>query len=508
MKKTLRILALALAVMMMLSVLCACGPTTPAGSTPPATTNGGGENNDPTNKPDDPEQPTNKYAVIAGEYYLDAAELGMPMAWYVKVTEDGNFIIANKRDFENSANFKGKGTIGEKDGIYMFIYEDSTPDAPKTATFTVVNGNLVFSTNVPIGAASISPKEDGDVTLYPIAKVIGAEEHLGTYMGEFLKESAMAGNVLYSYELELDYGYAYHFESSFSMMGQTFVWVEDGHFAVDGSKITFTSNEEGAEPSVGTIADKKITASFKLSKMASAPQEITAEFAPYAAVAGQYSNFKSMMGVNFYTFLTLKGNGDYTYAAYADGEAEATHTDSGKFTMDGNAITLTSAVEGVAPITGTLENFTISGDTFKIPLYTGTPAAKQVFYAEHAQGVFSASSTTEGGLEYTANLTLIGNTFKLAVTAAGAEAPAYELEGTFEIVKAMGAITMSLTVTTENPIFTTATAAVSEDAINVELPFDPDDSATLGFQMEQGKTAFDQFVPAPGSSEGGMGGMG
>ncbi len=128
--------------------------------------------------------------------------------------------------------------------------------------------------------------------------------------------------------------------------------------------------------------------------------------------------------------------------------------------------------------------------------------------AEHAQGVFSATGTTEGGVEYTANLTLAGNSFNLSVIATGAEAPVYELTGTIEIVKAMGAVTMNLTVTTEDPIFTNATAAVSEDAINVELPFDPDDGAKIGFQMTQTKTAFDEFVPAPGGSEGGMGGMG
>ncbi len=512
MKKTLRILALALVFVMTVSMLCACVGTD--NTTGPAGTNGNNGGSSSTNKPDGPQNPTDKYASIAGEYYLDAAALGMPMAWYVKVSANGDFVIANKRDYETAANIKGKGSIGDKDGIYMFLYEDSTPDKPKTATFTIDNGNLVFSTSVPVGAASVSPKEENGVTTYPTALAIGAEEHLGTYMGEYLKESAMAGNVLYSYELELDYGYTYHFESSFVMAGMgTFTWTETGHFAVDGTKITFTPDAEDATPAEGTIENKKITAAFRLSQMGKTPQEIEAEFAPYADVAGQYSNYKSMMGTDFYTFLTLKGNGDYTYAAYAAGEAGTTHTDEGKFTMEGNTITLTSSVEGVAPISGTIENYTISGDAFKIPLYTGTPAAKQVFHAEHAQGIFSAKSTTEGGVEYTAELTLAGNTFKLALTAAGAEAPAYELEGTFEIVKAMGAMTMNLTVTTENPIFANATAAVSENAINIELPFDPDDSAKLGFQMEQQKNAYDAFLPAPGGDMGGgmgggMGGMG
>ncbi len=506
MKKMLRFLALALVLVMMTSMLCACvGPAD-------TTTKGGDAT---TTKPNDNQTPADKYAAIAGEYYLDAAPLGMPMAWYVKVTADGNFIIANKRDFENTANYKGKGTVGEKDGTYMFLYEDSTPDAPKTATFTVQNGNLVFSTNVPIGAASVSPKEENGVTTYPVALAIGAEEHLGTYIGEFLKESAMAGNVLYSYELELGYGYVYTFESSFAMGGTTYTWTETGHFTVDGTKITFTSDAEGATPAEGTIADKKITAAFRLSQMGATPQEITAEFAPYADVAGQYSNFISKMGTNFYTFLTLKGNGVYTYEAYAEGEK--TCSDEGTFTVDGTKITLTSNAEGAAPMEATVENYTISGENLKFSVYTGTPATPQTFYAEHTQGVFSANATTEGGVEYTAELKVIGNTFLLTVTAAGAAAPAYTLEGTFQIVKSMGAVTMNLTVITENAIFQTATAAVSETSINVELPFDPDDGAKLGFQMEQTATASDEFVTVPeeGSGEsggmpgmGGMGGMG
>ncbi len=507
MKKMLRFLALALVFVMMASTLCAC-----AG--PGNTTTAGGDGTT-TGKTDTPPATGEKYADIAGEYYLDGSPLGMPMAWYVKVTADGNFIIANKRDYETAGNIKGKGEIGDKDGTYMFLYEDSTPDKPKSATFTIQNGNLVFSTNVPIGAASVSPKEENGVTTYPVALAIGAEEHLGTYMGEFLKESAMAGNVLYSYELELGYGYAYTFESSFTMGGTTYTWTETGHFTVDGTKITFTSDAEGATPAEGTIADKKITAAFRLSQMGATPQEITAEYAPYADVAGQYSNFISKMGTNFYTFLTLKGNGVYTYEAYAEGEQ--TCSDEGTFTVDGTKITLTSNAEGAAAMEATVENYTISGENLKFSVYTGTPATPQTFYAEHTQGVFSAKATTEGGVEYTADFTIIGNTFTLKVTAAGAEAPVYELEGTFEIVKAMGAMTMNLTVTTENAIFATATAAVSEDALNIELPFDPDDSVNLGFQMEQIKTAFDEFAVAAedGSGEsggmpgmGGMGGMG
>ncbi len=481
MKKSLRFLALALVLVMAVCALCAC--------------------------PDPGENPTDKYANIAGEYYLDAAELGMPMAWYVKITADGNFTIANKRDYSVAANIKGEGTIGEKDGTYMFLYKDSTPDAPKSATFTVdKGGNLVFSTAVPIGAATISPKVEGDVTTNPIAKIIGAEEHLGTYMGEYLKSSPMAGDVLYSYELTLDYGYAYKFVSSFEMGGESYVWTETGIFAVDGTKITFTADSEGATPAEGTIADKKITAAFRLSMMGKTPQEVTAELAPYADVAGQYSTHyvKDMsamgMGVMDYTaFLTLKGNGDYSYICYKTADLSATpYTESGKFTMDGTAISFT-AEGATTAISGTLENYTISGADLKFAVSSmggGKPAL--TFYAECAQGVFNAKASTEGDtpVEYAAILRVFGNEFSINVSKVADGAAVYELKGTFVIEKSMGAVTMNMTATSENPIIATAQAAVSKDGINIELPFDANDSTKLGFQFEQSETLYKAFTSA------------
>ncbi len=495
MKKTLRFLAFALVLVMIASAMCACfGPS--------------------DNKDDDPQTPTDKYANIAGEYYLDAADLGMPMAWYVKITADGSFTIANKRDYETAANIKGKGTVGEKDGTYMFLYEDSTPDKPKSATFTVVNGNLVFSTAVPIGAATISPKVEGDVTTNPTALVIGAEAHLGTYIGEYLKEIPGMGGIQYTYSLKLDYGYTYTFESSYNMMGVAATRTEKGYFTVDGTKIVFTSDAEDASAVEGKLENKKITASFLLSDKSSAPQEITADFAPYADVAGQYSSCTSIaMGpssMNFYTFLTLNGTGEYSYASYADGTAEAVHTENGTFTMSGTTITLTSSEEGATPVSGKLDNYTLSGDglVFKVAGFINKTYA-QVFYAEHAQGVFTATATPEGegAKEQKASLEVIGNKFILSVGDLAAENPTYTVEGTFEIVSAMGAVTMKLTVTTENAVFANAQAAVSENGINIELPFDPEDGAKLGFQFEQQQTAFDKYVPETSTTpEGGMGG--
>ena len=479
MKKTLRFLSVALVLVMAVCALCAC-PT---------------PDEDPGNNP-----PAASYAEIAGEYYLDAAELGMPMAWYVKVTADGNFTIATKRTYEESS-LKGKGTVGKSGETYMFLYEDSTADKPKTATFTVVDKNLVFSTSVPVGAASVSPKTEGDVTTYPTAKIIGAEEILGTYIGEYDKTTGM-GNVLYSYELTLGYGYTYTFESSFAMMGNTYTRTETGKFTVDGASLTFTADAEGATPVSGTLADKKITTSFKLSQMADAADEITVEFAPYADIAGTYSATYAMqmdpMSLNYNTFLTQKGNGDYTYAACSASDMTApSYTESGKFTVDGKTITFTSDAEGATPVSGTLENYVLAGDELKFKIESVAPAAKMTFYADCVQGCFkaTASGEGEGAAEYAAILILGGNKFQLAVGQMDAANPNYSITGTITVARAMGAVTITLTSEHENTAIATITAAVSANGINAELIFDLEDTAKLGFQFVQ-DMSFLEFLQA------------
>ena len=190
MKNLLRIISLALVACMLFS-FAACAPQT----NPADTGKGADGTNDPAG-----EENTTKYADIAGEYLLDGSNLGMPMKWYIKVSADGKFVISTERDY---ATVKGEGTIGDKDGTYMFVYSDSTTETPKTATFKFEGKNMVFSTKVPIGAASLSPNEEEQK--YPTAKLIANEDILGSYLGT-LEKSAMGSAVVYSFALDLVIG--------------------------------------------------------------------------------------------------------------------------------------------------------------------------------------------------------------------------------------------------------------------------------------------------------------
>lgn len=442
-----------------------------------------------------PAQSESAQTDIAGEYLLDASNLGMPMKWYIKVTEDAKFVISTARDY---ATVKGEGTVGSKDGTYMFVYSDSTADAPKTATFTMEGKNMVFSTNVPIGAASVSPNLEENK--FPTAKIIACEDIQGTYLGEYEKESAMAGTVLYSYELTLGNGLEYTFSSSFTMGGELYTRTETGSFAVDGSKISFTAmNVDGeaveAPAAVdGTIADKTIKAAFKLSMMASQAQEIEARLGVYAEQAGVYTGvYQKQMGptmaLSYMTVLELDAFGGYTFSTVNTEDLAVDYTEEGTYTFADGKFTFQSAAEGAAAAEATLANYVMQA---KFPISTMVSNVVDLtLYAEEVSGTFTATAENNEKT-YTASLEMLGNVFVLTVTEDGAEAPAYEAKGTFEIQKAM-LCTVVLTTTeltaggnavAEIPAeLATISAPVAESGINAELLFDLDDAALLGFQL-------------------------
>lgn len=483
MKKLFKMISVLLALAMLLS-FAGCGPKTPA---------------DPTDSnPADPTNPAanDEFAAIAGEYELDGADLGMPIKWYIKITADGKFVISTNRNY---TTLKGEGSVGGKDGTYMFMYADSTQENPKTATFTVEGKNLVFSTRVPIGSAGVDANhEEGK---YPTAKLIACEDILGSYLGEYEKVSAMAGTVLYSYELVLDYGLEYTFSSSFSMDGSIYTRVEIGNFAVNGSEISFTATEVDGEaveaPATlnGTIADQTIKAPFKLSKMASEPQEVEARLGVYAEYAGTYAGlYEKAMGpvvLSYKTVLKLDAFGGYQFSTISTAEGEVDYTEEGTYTVADGKFAFTSNAEGAAAVEGTLANYVMN---VKFPISSMVPNAVDLaLYAEEVSGEFSCTGVVNDK-NYVAHLVLQGNNFVLTVGEEGAETPAYVAKGTFEIQKAMNTNVVLTTVellagdgtAVEIPAeLATVSAPVAESGINANLLFDLDDAAVVGFQLEK-----------------------
>lgn len=491
MKKFLRLVSLVLVMLMVFSVVACSGNTT--NSTDDSTA----DTSDKT-----PDTDTSKYADIAGEYVLDGANLGMPMKWYVKVEANGNFTIATKRDY---ASVKGQGKVGNEGDTYMFLYADSTAEAPKTATFKFDGANMVFSTNVPIGAASLSP--NADENKYPTAKRIANEDILGTYMGTYEKAAGPMGTVVYSYELTLNVGLEYAFTSSFAMGGKTYSRVEEGNFKVNGGAISFTAKTVDGEAIAaenittvdGTIADKTIKAAFKLSAMASAAQEIEAKFAVYADYAGTYTGtYEKAMGptmsLSCVAELVLDAFGGYEYNSVCVTMEGANYAEKGTYTVSNGKIILTSNKEGATANEGDIDAYTVS---IKLPsnAMVSSPV-DMVLYSEAVSGLFVATAEDEGK-QYAASIALLGDTYALAV-AKSDETIAYVCKGKFEIKTAMGMTQLVLTAEkvysdadctveiTDAPVeVKTITAPVADSGINASLLFDIDNTKTIGFTFEK-----------------------
>lgn len=431
---------------------------------------------------------------IAGEYVLDASNIGMPMKWYINITEDAKFTIATDRNYTNK---KGEGTIGNTDDTYMFVYSDSTNESPKTATFKVDGVNLVFSTSVPIGTASVSVIEEDGNKIYPIAKGIKYEDYLGKYVGTYEKVSPMAGTVNYSYELDLAYGMEYTFASSFSMMGETYTITENGTFAIDGTKISFTATtKDGTQvenPTAidGTIENKEITAAFKLSMMASEAQTVTAKFAVYPDLAGTYVGKieKSMgpMSLVYDTELVLDALGGYKYST-TDTLGEISYSEEGTYVAENGTITFTANADDATAVEGTYNDYII---TTKFPMSSIVPTpVDTIVYASSVSGTFKTEAN-ENGVTYNVELELCSNSFNIIFKANNSEV--YSVKGSFEIQTGMmdnlvfsaESITVNGNVSTKDSdleVFNIS-APVSKSGINITIPYDLDDTATIGFSL-------------------------
>ncbi len=449
---------------------------------------------------DTPVSDPNKYADIAGEYMLDATDLGMAMKWYIKISADGKFVISTARDY---TAVKGEGTVGDKDGTYMLVYSDSTNEEQKTATFKFEGKNMVFSTSVPIGAASVSPSEDGK---YPTAKPIAHEELLGTYYGELNKTTAM-GAVAYTYELTLKVGLEYEFVSSFEMMGSPYSRTETGSFDIKDGKISFSAKDvdgkavETVETVEGTIADKTVKAAFKLSTMAKTADEIEAKFGTHSEWAGTYTAYyeKAMgqMPLKYVATLALDAFGGYKYTTANPDKADDTtgYSEEGTYTVDGGKFSFKSNKEGAVAVEGTLANYVLKT---KLPVTTMVPNAAELdFYTEAVSGDFYAR-TADGDKAYAGALSLVGNQFGLGIGPMDAEnnyKVNYFIEGKFEIKAGMMTqITFTTekaytdeTMTTELPAIPdelkSFTLPVADSGINGEFIFDLNDTKTLVFQF-------------------------
>ena len=406
---------------------------------------------------------------LAGTYELDAAPLGMPLKVYIIINDDGTFQMSNKP--VDGAD-KGNGTIGEKDGTYVMLYSDSTNEKVKSATFTLDGKSLVFSTAVPYGAASFSPNAEENI--YPVALLMAYDEYLGEYAGSLLAETAM-GAIPYEVSLELDKGAKAVLSSTFTAMGTTMTYVQEGTFDVNDGAFLMTTSE--GNQVTGTVnTDGSITVSAALSQMSKTPREVTLVPATTAEFAGEYSAVKdfSMMGFNVDAKLSLGKVGTYSYVSSIEEGDEDNYVEEGTFAVENGVITLTPA-EGEA-IEGTYAAGVVN---LKLKIAAGVPMATDlVFYSNKVVGVYTAEGEDEIGNTYATTLTLKPDgTYVIALDANGA--PAYDEEGTFRTEETMNGISIVLVDASG-----TESAGVVSDTLNINHNVDYAFN-TLGFQYEK-----------------------
>lgn len=403
---------------------------------------------------------------LAGTYVLDASPLGMPLNVYLTIKEDNTFAWTNKLE---GGSDKGTGMIGGENGTYMMLYDGSTADAMKTATFTLDGQNLVFSTRVPYGAASFSPNAEENI--FPTAKKMVYEDMLGLYVGS-LEVEAMGSAVVYECELELSLGAEFTMVSTFAMMGSEYEHVQQGTFSVADGVITFSCGED-LPAQTATLQNGVMNANLLLSSMGKTPRAIELKKATTADVAGVYTGVKDMSAMGFVAnaTLTLDAVGGYTYTSeIAD---MGTYTEEGTFTCEKGVITLQNAAEGAAAVEGTLKNDVL---TAKMRIAEMVPMATEIaFYSERVQGVFTAAGEDAAGAAVTSTLTLNAD----ATYAIHVNNGAYTEEGTFAIT----ASPMGTAITLTSSTGVESTGMVS-DTINVNHNVD-NAFNVLGFKYEK-----------------------
>ncbi len=499
-----KIAAFLLAALMCLSfALVSCGPTDPTDTTTtgenPVTTTG-------------PASANPAIAAIAGDYLLDAKPFGMAMSWYVRIGADESFKISTKRDFSVD---KGNGVVTENNGTFVFVYSHGTTTEPITATFTVADGNLVFSTAVPVGAATVSSGDaENPVTAYTMAH----EELFGEYCGTYVKESAMAGTTTYEYSIVLAAGRKYTFTSSFSSPMGAFTLVETGSFAIDGTTFTITPKTidkgmgAGAEavtidPVAGTLENGVITAAFQHSAMASSRAECTAQKTTTSEVAGTYAGQKSVMGgmMTIQVALVLDKFGGYQYIAVsatggamggAMGDAmggmpsmsePSMYGEKGTFTFTATEIVLTKTHDydvmndEATPVSGTVTPITVTRGALSVSgtaLPTSGAATSATLYHDSIltlgpTDIYTAECTTEeatDGVARTAALTLNPDaTFEIEIKVD--ETTVYTVEGSFTVsANPMTGTQLSLVLADESA---TLVGMVADGMINIQnVPVD------------------------------------
>jgi len=175
---------------------------------------------------------------------------------------------------------------------------------------------------------SAQGSEKKDLTLKPAT----TSEQAGTYTGIKVMEMgpmSMAANATLTLDRLGGYTYLAQIEGEED-------YTEEGSFTVDGTKLTFQSSAEGAEPVEGSLADHVLTCNFRISNDVAMATEITL----YANdIQGEFTAAPADGEAEGCTSsLVLNADGTYTITVVKDGTE--TYSETGTFETASSAMGL------------------------------------------------------------------------------------------------------------------------------------------------------------------------
>ena len=189
---------------------------------------------------------------VAGIYSVDISGAGMPLTFYLKIEENGNFKFSSAVDF---ATDKNSGTVRKSDSGYLMVYStvNGAAASGKTTSFTKESdGKLKFTSAILYGGTTLqSPWENEDEGTtgnhYAVPYTEGGETgdeyvvEAGLYTAVYEKSMGPGGTkVPVTYYLNLRDDGKFTAFASFSMMGNQYSF-DYGTYSIMGSMCRMTS---------------------------------------------------------------------------------------------------------------------------------------------------------------------------------------------------------------------------------------------------------------------------
>ena len=302
-----------------------------------------------TTDPENPLYPIAK-AMAYGEYLGDYVGTVETSAMNTTITYAVTLSLGYGAEYtlESVFTVMGEEQVYTETGTFA-IDSGKITVTPKDGEAT--EGSISSDKTIAIQAlVSAQSKEKKDLTLKPAT----TPDQAGTYTGiKVLNMGSMSMSANATLTLDKQGGYTY----TAKMEGEE-DYTEKGTFTVDGTKLTFTSDAEGAEPVEGSLENDVLTCKFRISNDVPMATEIVFYSDRIQGAFTAESTDGDTAG--YQSTLTLNADGSYTIAVTKDGTE--TYSEKGTFSVTGSAmgVTLTLTNEKGGTVSGVVSDDSIN----------------------------------------------------------------------------------------------------------------------------------------------------